>query len=107
VIDGAKQMLHSIEREINQRPDDSELQHARKELGDALASGQGAVILTAMITHCPKVPDEMIPFAHSLYFQSSATSDATETLKLITAFCCGGLLVSLLLAIYGLDLRPF
>ena len=32
---------------------------------------------------------------------SAGTSDETETLKLIVLFCAAGLLVSILLAIYG------
>ena len=35
---------------------------------------------------------------------SVTTDTKTETLKVLTAFCCAGLVVSLLFATYGLDL---
>ena len=35
---------------------------------------------------------------------SASTNIQTETLKVLTAFCCAGLVVSLLCATYGLDL---
>ena len=37
---------------------------------------------------------------------SGTTNIETETLKVLAAFCCAGLAVSLLLATYGLDLSP-
>jgi hypothetical protein len=37
---------------------------------------------------------------------SATTNIETETLKILAAFCCAGLVVSLLCATYGLDLSP-
>jgi hypothetical protein len=37
---------------------------------------------------------------------SAATNIETETLKVLTVFCCAGLVVSLLCATWGLDLSP-
>ena len=37
---------------------------------------------------------------------SSTTNIETETLKVLAAFCCAGLAVSLLVATYGVDLSP-
>jgi hypothetical protein len=37
---------------------------------------------------------------------SASTNIETEALKVVAAFCCAGLLVSLLCMTYGLDLSP-
>ena len=37
---------------------------------------------------------------------SATRNIQTETLKVLTAFCCAGLVVSLLCGTYGLDLGP-
>ena len=37
---------------------------------------------------------------------SATTNIETETLKVLAAFCCAGIVVSLLCATYGLDLSP-
>jgi len=37
---------------------------------------------------------------------SATTHIETETLKVLAIFCCAGLVLSLLLATYGLDLSP-
>ena len=37
---------------------------------------------------------------------SATANTRTETLKVLTAFCCAGLVVSLLCATCGLDLGP-
>ena len=37
---------------------------------------------------------------------STTTNIETETLKILAAFCCAGLVVSLMCATYGLDISP-
>ena len=48
----------------------------------------------------------MAALVQALYRLSERTDLETETLKLLAIFCGAGLLVSIVLATYGLDLSP-
>ena len=49
---------------------------------------------------------QMTALVQALSRISSTTNIETETLKVLAAFCCAGLAVSLLVATYGVDLSP-
>lgn len=48
----------------------------------------------------------MAALVQTLSRLSASTNVETETLKLIAAFCGAGLLISVVMATYGLDLSP-
>ena len=50
--------------------------------------------------------DAMTALVQAFSRLSATTNIGTETLKVLAAFCCAGLVVSLLCATYGLDLSP-